>query len=207
MWKLRHGHPHILSAQKLFARHARHLGGFSALAPRSLDSILKLNTVVHASPEEVVSLWNKYHSGRGLVSAVIRTKQFNTLQHRAKICPSFVIPLQQKDGYTSFFLQAQMPHLLFTGLEDYKKRGTNASPYLTVAHYPELADSKGLVLVRGDIIFPSKLSDVEAKQLLEVSHSFFLHDARFRLVEQFNKDSQDFDFQDVLKELNLPLGT
>lgn len=194
---------HFARPRKLLARH---LSGFSALAPRSLDSILKLDTVAHASPEEVGSLWNKYHSGRGLVSAVLRKKQFNTIQHRAKTCPLFVVPLQQKDGYTSFFLQAQMPHLLFTGLEDYKMRGMNASPYLTVAHYTELADSKGLVLVRGDIVFPSKLSDVEAKKLLELSHSFFLHDTRFQLVERFNKDSGYFEFEDVLKELNLPMG-
>lgn len=187
-------------------QNARYFSGFSALAPRSLDSILKLNTVRHATPEEVASVWNQYHSGRGLVSTVISKEQFNTIQHRAKICPLFVVPLQQIDGYTSYFLQAQMPHLLFTGLEDYKIRGTNASPYLTVAHYTELADSKGLVLVRGDIVFPSKLSDVQAKKLLEISHSFFLHDSRFALVEKLNKDSADFEFQDVLKELNIAVG-
>lgn len=185
---------------------SRHLTGFSALAPRSLDSILKLDTVTHASPEEVASLWNGYHSGRSLISAVIKKELFNTLQHRAKTCPLFVVPLRQGNGYTTFFLQAQMPHLLFTGLEDYKVRGTNASPYLTVAHYTELADSKGLVLVRGDVVFPSKLSDVEAKQLMEVSHSFFLDDSRYRLVEQFNKESGNFEFKEVLRELNLPVG-
>lgn len=190
----------------MIVQNARYVSGFSALAPRSLDSILKLNTVRHATPEEVASLWNQYHSGRGLVSTVMSKEQFNTIQHRAKTCSLFVVPLQQIDGYTSFFLQAQMPHLLFTGLEDYKIRGTNASPYLTVAHYTELADSKGLVLVRGDIVFPSKLSDVQAKKLLEISHSFFLHDSRFALVEQFNKDSADFEFQDVLKELNISAG-
>eukprot|EP00250_Pteridium_aquilinum_P008182 c17745_g1_i1 orf=547-951(-) len=124
MWK--HGRIHAVIALRLLARNARHLSGFSALAPRKLDSILKLDTVKHASPEEVASLWDKYHSGRGLVSAVIKKEQFNTLQHRAKTCPLFVIPIQQRHGLTSFFLQAQMPHLLFTGLEDYKIRGKKA---------------------------------------------------------------------------------
>ncbi|KAI5077900.1 hypothetical protein GOP47_0007724 [Adiantum capillus-veneris] len=200
MWKLLQG------GKRATAQTARYVSGFSALAPRSLDSILKLNTVRHATPEEVVSLWNKYHSGRGLVSAVINKEQFNTIQHRAKTCPFFVVPLQEENGYTSFFLQAQMPHLLFTGLEDYKMRGTNASPYLTLAHYTELADSKGLVLVRGDIVFPSKLSDIQAKKLMDISHSFFLHDSRFSIVEDFNKNSADFEFQDVLKELNISAG-
>ncbi|MCO5606599.1 hypothetical protein L7F22_060787 [Adiantum nelumboides] len=161
-------------------------------------------------------MWKLLQDGKRLtvqkflfgISAVLSKEQFNTVQHRAKTCPLFVVPLQQGNGYTSFFLQAQMPHMLFTGLEDYKRRGTNASPYLTVAHYTELADSKGLVLVRGDIVFPSKLNDIQVcwDKTNGVSHSFFLHDSRFSLVEQFNEDSADFEFQDVLRELNIPLG-
>lgn len=70
------------------------------------------------------------------------------------------------DGYF-IACAAQMPHLLFTGLEDYKVRGTDASPYLTVAHYTELMDTKGLVLVRGDIVFPSKLTDLQVSLSLD----------------------------------------
>jgi ATP synthase F1 complex assembly factor 1 len=58
---------------------------------------------------------------------------------------------------------AQMPRLLFTGLEDYKIRGSQASPYLVVTHYDELAESKDIVLVRGDIILPNHLKDAEVR--------------------------------------------
>ena len=57
----------------------------------------------------------------------------------------------------------QMPHMIFTGLEDYKARGTQATPYFTVSYYEDFADSKDLVLLRGDVVFTSKLSDSEAK--------------------------------------------
>lgn len=56
---------------------------------------------------------------------------------------------------------AQMPYLLFTRLEDFRARGSEASPYFTVTHHQDLAESKGLVLVRGDIVFTSQLSDSE----------------------------------------------
>jgi ATP synthase F1 complex assembly factor 1 len=56
--------------------------------------------------------------------------------------------------------------MLFTALEDYRARGTEASPYFTVTHFTELVRTKGLVLVRGDIVFTSKLSDEEVKFLL-----------------------------------------
>lgn len=98
-----------------------------------------------------------------------------------------------------------MPHMLFTGLEDYKARGTQAAPYYTVTYYTDFAESKDLVLVRGDIVFTSKLSDEEAKSLIETAHSFYLNDARYKLVECFNKQTRDFEFKDVLRALDMPI--
>lgn len=102
------------------------------------------------------------------------------------------------------FMQVQMPYIIFTGLEDYKARGTQASPYYTVTHYTEFAETKDTVLIRGDVVFTSKLTDSEAKTLLETAHSFYLNDVRYRLVERFNKETHDFEFGDVLKVLDMP---
>mgnify|MGYP000589008385 FL=1 len=44
------------------ASHVRHLTGFSALAPKKLSSILKPETLTHASPEEVASIWENVNS-------------------------------------------------------------------------------------------------------------------------------------------------
>lgn len=97
-----------------------------------------------------------------------------------------------------------MPHILFTGLEDYKARGTQAAPYFTVSHYKEFAETKDLVLIRGDIVFASKLTDDEAKWLLETAQSFYLNDTRYKLVERFNKQTSEFEFKDVLRALDMP---
>lgn len=98
-----------------------------------------------------------------------------------------------------------MPHIIFTALEDYKARGTQAAPYFTVSFYTEFAESKDLVLIRGDIVFTSKLTDEEAKWLLETAQSFYLNDARYKLVECFNKQTRDFEFKDVLRALDMPI--
>ncbi|PPD81282.1 hypothetical protein GOBAR_DD21787 [Gossypium barbadense] len=74
------------------------------------------------------------------------------------------------------FVAVQLPYMLFTGLEDYKARGTQASPCFTASFYTEFAESKDLVLIRGDIVFTSKLTDEEAKWLLEITQSFYLND-------------------------------
>ena len=93
--------------------------------------------------------------------------------------------------------------MIFTGLEDYKARGTQAAPYFTVTFYTDFAESKDLVLIRGDIVFTSKLSDSEAKWLLETAQSFYLNDVRYKLVERFNKETREFEFKDVLQALNM----
>ena len=98
-----------------------------------------------------------------------------------------------------------MPHMIFTGLEDYKARGTQASPYFTVTFYTEFAESKDLVLIRGDVVFTSKLSDPEAKWLFETAQSFYLNDVRYKLVERFNKETREFEFKDVLQALDMPV--
>lgn len=98
-----------------------------------------------------------------------------------------------------------MPHMIFTGLEDYKARGTQASPYFTVTYYTEFAESKDLVLIRGDVVFTSKLNDSEASWLLDTTQSFYLNDVRYKLVERFNKRTSEFEFKDVLQALNMPI--
>lgn len=99
-----------------------------------------------------------------------------------------------------------MPHILFTGLEDYKARGTQAAPYFTATYFTEFAETKDMVLIRGDIVFTSKLSDSEAQWLLETAQSFYLNDMRYKLVERFNKQTHEFEFKDVLQALEMPMG-
>lgn len=180
--------------------------GYSLPAPKRLDDIMKLDTIRNASPEDVTRIWNDYHIGRGHVSAVMSTPLYSKLLQRSKEHPLFVLPVARPKGFVSMLLQAQMPHLLFTGLEDYKARGAEAAPYFVATHYDELSQSHGLALIRGDVVLPSQLADEEAKRLLQLAHAFYLDDSKFRLVRTFNKESQDFDFKDVLREAGIAAG-
>ena len=121
---------------------------------------------------------------------------------------AFIVLKMHFFGHRLFIEQfdaVQMPHMIFTGLEDYKARGTQAAPYFTVSYYTEFAESKELVLIRGDVVFTSKLSDSEAKWLMETAQSFYLNDVRYKLVERFNKETRDFEFKDVLQALEMPI--
>ncbi|CAN7019276.1 unnamed protein product [Brassica oleracea var. botrytis] len=71
--------------------------------------------------------------------------------------------------------------------------------------YTELSETKDLVFVRGDVVFTSKLTDEEAKWIMETAQSFYLNDIRYKLLERFNKHTYDFEFKDVLQALDMPI--
>ncbi|KAJ1387553.1 hypothetical protein SESBI_39887 [Sesbania bispinosa] len=188
-----------------FCRTSRFATGFNPLQRKSLDSIVDVERLKDRYPDEIASIWDDYHIGRGHIGGSMKPKLYHLLEHRASECRYFVIPLWRGSGYTTMFVQVQTPHILFTGLEDYKARGTQAAPYFTVTFYTEFAESKDLVLIRGDVVFTSKLTDSEAQWLLETAQSFYLNDVRYKLVERFNKDTRDFEFKDVLQALDMPI--
>ncbi|PIA57982.1 hypothetical protein AQUCO_00500128v1 [Aquilegia coerulea] len=188
-----------------FYRTSKFATGYTPLKPKPLDSILD-DRAKNLSSEELVSVWDDYHLGRGHIGVSMRAKLYRLLEQRAKSCRHFVIPLWRGSGYETMFIQVQMPYMLFTGLEDYKARGTQAAPYFTATYYTEFTESKDVVLIRGDVVFTSKLSDSEAQWLLETTQSFYLNDARYKLVERFNKETHDFEFKDVLQALEMPMG-
>ncbi|XP_058752760.1 uncharacterized protein LOC131625937 [Vicia villosa] len=188
-----------------FRRMSRFASGFNPLREKPLDSIVDIHRLKDRYPDDIASIWDDYHIGRGHIGATMKAKLYHLLEHRAKECRYFVIPLWRGSGYTTMFIQVQTPYMLFTGLEDYKARGTQASPYFSVCFYTEFAESKDLVLIRGDIVFTSKLTDSEAKWLMETAQSFYLNDVRYKLVERFNKDTREFEFKDVLQALDMPI--
>ncbi|OVA15629.1 ATP11 [Macleaya cordata] len=188
-----------------FCRNSRFASGFTPLQPKPLDSIIDIERAKTCSPEDLASIWDDYHLGRGHIGATMEAKLYHLMEQRAIPCRYFVIPLWRGSGYTTMFVQVQMPHILFTGLEDYKARGTQAAPYFTATYFTEFAESKDMVLIRGDIVFTSKLTDSEAQWLLETTQSFYLNDVRYKLVERFNRETQEFEFKDVLQALEMPM--
>lgn len=71
----------------------------------------------------------------------------------------FIIPLHRANGHFKLLTQWQNDCFVFfiiiqlcTYLEDFKKHGRNANPYLVVTLFTELLFNKGIVLARSDII-------------------------------------------------------
>lgn len=103
----------------------------------------------------------------------------------------FLFPVKKASGFFNLVLQNQDKSFIYTFLEDYKNDPSTATPYLVVTLFDELSFSKGLVLVRGDII--GDLTVVESEKLFLMTKDFYSIEHLNKKVIDFNKNSRKFD--------------
>ncbi len=61
--------------------------------------------------------------------------------------------------------QSQEKSIVLTWIDEYKRNPTGANPYLVLTCFDELVRSKGLALMRGDVI--SHMSREEGQVIME----------------------------------------
>ncbi|KAG8236047.1 hypothetical protein J437_LFUL015649 [Ladona fulva] len=90
----------------------------------------------------------------------------------------------------------------FTSLINYQAYKENAPECLTITHYPELLNEKGIVLMRGE--FDKNVLNVnEALCLANQMQLYYGKDdeKRDRLLERFTNAPEDFKHMDLIAEL------
>ncbi|KAJ6604198.1 ATP11-domain-containing protein [Mycena vulgaris] len=112
----------------------------------------------------------------------------------------------------------QTSTIMFTPLQEYKMRGSYATPYLVLTIYTDLAQSHGVVLLRGEIT-PSAaagsagvdgrylLKQEDAHRLSMSVQKFYLWDValddgcveREKLVKAFHETPDQFGWEELLK--------
>lgn len=156
---------------------------------KPLSSFLDVAKIEKESPENITKLWASYHTMRGKLSAVIPAETYARMVDTARKYPQFVLPLPKSDAaadeaadsaFEMQFLQwaflARPPTVssttpppsavLFTSLAEYKLRQEFAQMSLVLTHYTELIESKGLVLMRGDVTERQTAESDEVKQVM-----------------------------------------
>ena len=116
----------------------------------------------------------------------------------------FVVPMPRETGVEFFFMQFNFHQCHFTSLLEYKAKGTEARPFLTISHFPELADAKGIVLMKGEISDEPRRIDTQNAQFLAfILQQFYATggERKFKLVEKFHKEPHNFDYQELMNEV------
>ena len=117
---------------------------------KSLDDKMKLSLIKDKSKEEISEIWRLHHANKDAVSAVIPADVYVDMKSRFKEFATFLFPLPRKQGYEFIVAQFDGDVAHFTTLINYQAFKENAPECLTMEHYPELAEDKGIVLMVGE---------------------------------------------------------
>ncbi|PPQ63704.1 hypothetical protein CVT24_004284 [Panaeolus cyanescens] len=137
--------------------------------------------------------------------------------------PPPVVPSAEQDPFikpsTSTGSNPRISTVIYTPLDEYKRRGSFATPYLILTLYTDLVTTHGVVLLRGEIT-PSAaaatvdssdrylLSQQDAQSLLVSLQQFYLwtHDSSKKesteamsLLETFHEKPEEFKWEDLIK--------
>lgn len=131
-------------------------------------------------------------------------------------------------GLVVLLSQAQPPHVLFTTVDEFRALGPEAPAHVVVTHYCELAESKGVVLWRADVVSPALLalasmsppsshdddervssssapssssssSSEVARSLVAKLHALYADPEGRAHARALNEGAKGFDFADVLR--------
>jgi ATP synthase F1 complex assembly factor 1 len=109
--------------------------------------------------------------------------------------------MPREEGVEFFFLQFNFHQCNFTSLLEYKTKGSEARPFLTLTHFTELEKSKGIVLMKGEINDEPRMLDTANAQFLTFAlQQFYVTggEEKLKLVEKFHKSPAEFDFQELI---------
>ena len=172
---------------------------FSWPCPRKLREIVKISAFQKENAETCQYIWNEYHHSKPhTVSTVLNAKQYGQLMSRGKASPVFVWPVPKGEAPNHFVLvsKQQDKSFLLTYLGDYQVNPTEANPYMVLTCFDELLESKGIMLLRGDLI--SHLSEDEGFVLMNQLLDGYLHDTNFETIKKFNHEPDTFDYTEYM---------
>ncbi|RKP27834.1 ATP11 protein-domain-containing protein [Syncephalis pseudoplumigaleata] len=180
---------------------------------KPLDAIVKLEMLMDKDAETIGKIWNQHHASKpGRLSALVPAETYRQMARRAREFPSFILPLPREQGAEFFWLQFSGHQCYFTSLAEYKLHGEQARPYLVLTHYPELIESKQIVLMRGELGDAdgakegqsTLMTSEDARLLVYLLQDFYVtgSEAKQKLVEQFHREPATFKFEELMDAVN-----
>ncbi|KAL1635706.1 hypothetical protein SLS58_010144 [Diplodia intermedia] len=183
---------------------------------KTLSSFIDVEKTLELPEKEVEMIWRLRHARNPQsLCAVMKSSGWDSIHTNARQHPQFVLPIprQTQDGQGAeiHFMQWTFPAencatVLFTHLAEYQLRSEFAAPHTTVTFHTEMAGSKGLVLVQGNVVENRGVSVDEGKWLLMCLQKFYglqaeeANGKRKSLLEMFSRGDGGFKVEELLEE-------
>jgi len=170
--------------------------------PKLLSDVMKTELLEGKSPNEIEEIWFDYHKNKDCIVASVPLSNFDTIQLRGEKFPIFLLPLPRDQGYEFIMLQFNGNEVHFTPLISYQTHKENSPECLTLVYYPDLKDTKGLVLMKGEFN-KDVLTPIEAQCLANELQLYYgeENEKRTRLLERFTNNPDDFKHMDLIANL------
>ncbi|XP_068728002.1 ATP synthase mitochondrial F1 complex assembly factor 1-like [Montipora capricornis] len=178
-------------------------GETSVYGEKTLSSIMHLDKIANKSAEEIRQIWREYHREKDCISAAIPSDVYNIMEERFLKFPLFIYPLPREQGYEFMYAEFQDHKCYFTSLLHYQTRGENAPWSLAMRHFTDLRESKGIVLMVGEVD-TNELSVLDAQWLAYQVQMFYAseNNSREEILKTFNRSPDKFDHMSVINELS-----
>lgn len=167
-----------------------------------LNSIMKVDMIKDKTKEEIIEIWKEYHKQKDCICGTMTPEQYDTMFARGKQYSTFLLPLPRDHSYEFIMCQFYGSEIHMTPLLWYQTHKENALECLTMIHYTELRDDKGIILMRGE--FDTKLLQVhEAQCLANELQLYYCNDNehRLQLLETFTHKPNEFKHMDLIAQL------
>ncbi|KAF5285422.1 hypothetical protein FQA39_LY16676 [Lamprigera yunnana] len=178
------------------------LSNDAVVKEESLDKIMKVELVEDKDASDISKMWSDYHKNKDFISATVPSNTFEDMKKNAKKYPIFLFPIPRSQGYEFMLCQFFHNTIHFTPLLNYQVHKENAPECLTIVHYTEFKDSKGIVLMRGGFD-KNVLNSQEAQCLAYQLQLYYSQNIpeKLKLLEQFTMKPDEFKHMDLIKQI------
>lgn len=176
---------------------------------KGLSDVMKLELIQDKSTEEISAIWREHFQSKNSLCAVIPSQIYTGMKELFSIHKTFLLPLPRKEGYEFFVVQFAGNEAHFTSLINFQAFNENAPECLTLVHYTDLADAKGVVLMVGE--FDNNILNIQDAQCLANQIEMYYCNpsaAKKSLLETFTFKPAEFKHQDLVGQIeNISLLT
>ena len=127
---------------------------------------------------------------------------YNKIQDRAKQYPIFIYPVPRNEGYELMVGEFSEDQFYLTSVIHYQTLGENAPWLIAFTHFTELKESKGIVLMVGEVD-AQHIATHEAMFIANLIQLYYGTDDenKLSLLKTFNLNPDQFNHMAVIEEM------
>lgn len=173
------------------------------MCSRRLENAVKLEKFRQLDPQTLPEVWAAHFSEKpGNLGVSMPANLAKSIKSKLEHYPMFILPIARLTGHEIVLMEAVMGGDNFavqvTGLEEYKKLGSQAPTRASFTFFTELAAEKDLILVHGRFD-GAEMNLAQSSLLLQNFCAAYSRDELFKWIQSFRDRPNEFDFNEFMK--------